>query len=498
MYCSAENAPVYLTAEIRELEAKAALNLPPPGLMERAGLAAAEIARTLTGGGRVLVVAGPGNNGGDAFVVARHLKSWWFKTDLVFAGDAAKLPADARAAHDAWHDCGGDILNDIPAGGGWDLVVDGLFGIGLQRDISGRHAELVAAINRLGAKVLALDLPSGLASDSGRVLGCAVRADHTATFIALKPGLLTSDGPDCCGHIHVCTLGLDPQKIQPAQGAVIGSDILRTVLPARHGNSHKGDYGSVGIIGGAPGMVGAALLAARAALHLGAGRVYAGLLAADAPGVDPMQPELMLRTIDDLWKIPHLDSLAVGPGLGMTLDARLCVRTALESRLPLILDADALNLIAAERMLQDKINARNTACVMTPHPAEAARLLDCTTTEVQADRVAAACAIAKRFRSHVVLKGAGSVCASPDGNWFINTSGNPGMASAGMGDVLTCMIAALIAQGADAQTALLAAVHLHGAAGDALVAAGAGPVGMTAGEVGLAARSLFNKTRQPV
>ncbi len=493
MYSSAENAPVYRTEEIREIETAAAKNLPSPGLMERAGLAAAEIARTLAGGDRVLVLAGPGNNGGDAFVVARHLRAWHFKVDLVFAGETAKLPADAQTAYQAWQSSGNTSLADIPRDGCWDLIVDGLFGIGLQRDISGRYAELIGAINRMNATVLALDLPSGLASDSGRVLGCAVETDHTATFIALKPGLLTADGPDYCGRIHVCDLGINAEAIKPAQGAVIGGNILREALPARRANSHKGSYGSVGIIGGAGGMVGAALLAGRAALHLGAGRVYVGLLDANKPAVDMQQPELMLRSIQEIRTITNLNCLAVGPGLGSTQEARDCLRSALADSLPLVLDADALNLIATDTALQNQLRSRDSENVLTPHPAEAARLLASTTAAIQADRVAMAIEIAERLRSHVVLKGAGSICASPDGKWFINTSGNPGMASAGAGDVLTGMIAAMIAQGASAQSAMLAAVYLHGAAGDALLAAGDGPIGMTAGELSYAARKLINR-----
>ena len=283
--------PVYRTAGMRDLETKALAGLKPPGLMERAGLAAAEIARKITAsGGRVLVVAGPGNNGGDAFVVARHLKSWWFKVDVVFTGDATKLSADARAAYAAWRDGGGGTVERIPATQRWDLAIDGLFGIGLQRDLTGRHAELVAAINALGAPVLAIDVPTGLEADTGRIMGCAVRATHTATFIGLKPGLLTLDGPDHCGQIHLCTLELDAAALRAPQGAVIGSDIIASALPARRANTHKGDYGSLGIIGGAHGMVGAALLAGRAAINLGAGRVYVGMLGADGPGVDPLQP----------------------------------------------------------------------------------------------------------------------------------------------------------------------------------------------------------------
>ena len=487
--------PVYRTAEIRDIEAKALAGLQPPGLMERAGLAAAQIARDLVAdrGRGVLVVAGPGNNGGDAFVVARHLRAWWFRVDVVFAGDATKFSADARAAYAAWRDCGSGTIERIPTGQRWDLVIDGLFGIGLQRELSGNYVALVNAINNLDGAVLALDVPSGLDSDTGRVLGSAVRASHTATFIGLKPGLLTLDGPDYSGCVQLCALDLDAAALHAARGAVIGSDIITAALPPRRANSHKGDYGSLGIIGGAPGMVGAALLAGRAALNLGAGRVYVALLANDGSGCDPVQPELMLRAAHEVLRLDHLDCLAVGPGLGQSPDAHQALTAALRSKLPLVIDADALNLIAGAPDAQQLVSQRAAPTLLTPHPAEAARLLASTTASVQVDRVAAACDIAARYRSSVVLKGAGSLCALPDGTWFINTSGNPGMASAGMGDVLTGFIGALLAQGADSRQALLAGVHLHGAAADSLVAGGTGPIGITASEVIAAARALLNR-----
>jgi len=492
---SQSSLPVYRHAELREIEAAALAARPSPTLMERAGLAAAEIARKISadGGRGVLVVAGPGNNGGDAFVVARHLKAWWFKVDVVFAGTPAKLPADAQAAFEAWRDGGGTRHPSIPADGHWDLIIDGLFGIGLQRDLSDQYAGIAGVINRLSARKLALDVPSGLDADTGRVRGCAVRADHTATFIALKPGLLTLDGPDHCGEIHLCTLDID-MPATPTVGSVIGDDIMRSVLPARRANSHKGDYGSVGIIGGAPGMTGAALLAGRAALQLGAGRVYIGLIGEAAPGYDPVQPELMLRSAHDIAGLDQFNVLAAGPGLGQSPDAHRLLSAALQIAQPLVLDADALNLLAADPDLQQLAAGRSAPTLLTPHPAEAARLLGRDTASVQADRIAAACEIAARYKSSIVLKGAGSVCALADGKWFINTSGNPGMASAGMGDVLTGFIAALLAQRADANTALLAGVHLHGAAGDALAAA-QGQIGMTASECITAARSLLNRAR---
>jgi len=486
--------PVYLTSDVRAIEAAAAAVSDPPELMQRAGLAAADIARDVAGGNGkpVLVVAGPGNNGGDAFVVARHLKEWWFNVQVVFAGDEGRLSADAtRALHD-WRAAGGTIRSDFPTTESWGLVVDGIFGIGLERDVAGQYAEWIRRINALDARVLALDLPSGLHSDSGRVMGSAVVADHTATFIALKPGLLTLDGPDHCGTLHLCTLEVDSESTRPAKGFIVGHDILRNVLKPRRRNSHKGDYGSIAIVGGDHGMVGAALLAGRAALKLGTGRVYLGLIARDAPLVDPDQPELMVRDADAALKLGHLDALVAGPGLGQLPDAAFYLGIALDSRQPLVLDADALNLIGADSRLADRVRKRTAPTLMTPHPAEAARLLGTSTREVQNDRVAAARALASQLDSNVVVKGCGSICAFPDGSWHINTSGNPGMASAGMGDVLTGIIAALLAQGADAKTALLAGVHLHGAAADALVQNGAGPVGLTAGELIEAARRILN------
>jgi len=490
----AHNTPLYLTADVRQIENAAAALSDPPPLMERAGLAAAELARELAGntGKAILVLAGPGNNGGDAFVIARHLRQWWFNVGVVFTGDDKKLSADAGKALRDWRAAGGEILDAIPQHQDWSLIIDGLFGIGLQRDVAGRHAELIAAANASGVPILAVDVPSGLESDSGRVLGCAMRAQHTVTFIGLKPGLLTLDGPDHSGEIHLRTLGLDAPALPPAQGSVIGREVLQTALKPRALNAHKGNFGSVGIIGGARGMVGAALLAGHAALKLGAGRIYVGLIANDAPLLDSAQPELMLRQADEVLKLDHLTCLAVGPGLGQSPDAAFYLERALESQLPLVIDADGLNLVATTGQIKHKLKQRTTTTLLTPHPAEAARLLDCATRDVQHDRVAAAKRIAGEFNCGVVLKGAGSVCAFADQTWAINTSGNPGMASAGMGDVLTGIIAALLAQGADARAALYAGVWLHGAAADALAGGGIGPVGLTAGELIGAARHLVN------
>jgi len=488
-------APVLLTAELRKVEQVALKGNHPAPLMARAGLAAAKLARTLLGdsGKPILVLAGPGNNGGDALVVAQHLRQWWHPVTVVCPGGTAKYTGEAAAALRDWKSAGGECASHIPAAQGWALVIDGLFGIGLQRDLAGDYATLIEQINDIEAPVLALDIPSGLDADTGRVLGCAVEADHTITFIALKPGLLTLDGPDCCGTLHVADLGLTDAVASAAHGILISDGVLSHLLPPRPRNSHKGSYGSAGIIGGSHGMTGAAVLAARAALKCGAGRVYAGLLASEAPLFDPLQPEMMLRPADGVLRLDHLTALAIGPGLGDLPDAAEYLDWAMELDLPLVLDADALNLLAAFSALKDKLKQRVAEKILTPHPAEAARLLGCTTADVQSDRVAAAQQLARECNAGVVLKGCGSVCAWPDGHWAINTSGNPGMASAGMGDVLTGLIVALLAQGVDERHALTAGVYLHGAAADQKMAEGAGPIGLTAGEVIDAARMLLNR-----
>ena len=490
-------APIYTTSAMRELEALAAAASPKPALMERAGETAAELARSLCGdtAKAILVVAGPGNNGGDAFEVATHLKRWFFRVSVVFAGEREKLPADARAALAKWEAAGGTLLDAIPEGTRFDLAVDGLFGIGLKRPLAGKYAALVEALNALRAPILALDIPSGIDADTGAVMGRAVRATHTITFIAYKPGQLTLDGPDHCGKLKLDALGLDPVKLLEPQGALLDADILAAAVAPRPRNFHKGQAGSVGILGGAAGMVGAAVIAGRAALRCGAGRVYLGLLTPRPPRVDYAHPELMLRQPRALFERGLVDVLVAGPGMGKADSAGKALRAALAAPVPLVLDADALNLIAGSRALSAAIRKRTAATLMTPHPAEAARLLGETTRRVQSDRVAAAKGIAQRYRSIAVLKGNGSVIAEPGGRFWINPSGNPGMASAGMGDALAGIVAALCAQGAAPLSALLAGTYLHGAAADALVAAGSGPVGITASEVIDSARSLMNAAR---
>jgi hydroxyethylthiazole kinase-like uncharacterized protein yjeF len=485
--------PIYRLAEVRTLEARATQQ----PLMGRAGLAAAEVARELLAGrpSRVLVLAGPGNNGGDAFVVAHWLKAWFFEVVVAFRGDATKLARDAGAAHHSWIAAGGTTVMDWSDEARWGLIVDGLFGIGLTRRIEGEYANWIARANHAGVPILALDVPSGLDAETGVAHGVTIQAAATATFIALKPGLLTADGPDHCGAISVHTLDLDVESLVAPRGERLTWRSLAATLPkpllrATH-NVHKGSFGTLAIVGGNDGMVGAAILAGRAALHLGAGKVWVGLAANAPPAVDWVQPELMLRTAESVLSDPA-DALIIGPGLGADARARALLVQALARDVPLVLDADALNMIAGDTTLVAAMAARHAATAITPHPAEAARLAGTSTPAIQADRLSAALALATRFKAATVLKGAGSVLAFPDGTWAINASGNAALASGGTGDVLAGMLGALLVQGVEVKDALKLAVCLHGAAADALVASGVGPLGMTASELAPAARRLMN------
>lgn len=485
---------LYRSPALRRIEA-ASTDLP---LMERAGAAAAEWASELAVDRNfpVLVLAGPGNNGGDALEAARLLRERFFDVRLVLAGDPERLPADAQAARQRFLAGGGAALPGIPDVPRWGLVIDGLFGIGLTRPPADAFAELIAAANALAARdhcpLLALDCPSGLDADTGHAPGAVVAATHTLTFIAPKPGLFTAHGPDHCGALRIAPLALVPEALEPGDGRLVGRDLFAEWLRPRRADSHKGSYGSAGVIGGAHSMLGAVFLAGRAALKLGSGRVYAGLLDPHAPGIDPVQPELMLRRPEGVLDA-GLTALACGPGLGNSLQATELLERALGLEIPLVLDADALNLVSYEANLQAALCGRRAPTLLTPHPAEAARLLDLDTATVQADRIGAATELARRYRSLVAVKGCGSVVALPDGDWWINTTGNPGLASAGSGDVLTGILLALLSQGWPAAPALLAAVHLHGAAADALVAEGIGPIGIAAGELIDTARRLLNR-----
>jgi hydroxyethylthiazole kinase-like uncharacterized protein yjeF len=493
---------LYFVAEIRETEQAASAALPPGTLMQRAGQAAAKAALELLpssdSGAQVLVLAGPGNNGGDALEAACHLAHAGLRVSIMLFADPAKQSADARQALKRAQDSAACFIDPSASAGivstRWTLVIDGLFGIGLTRPITGTMRTVIEKLNAMRCPLLALDVPSGLDADTGNIVGengIALCASHTITFIADKPGLHTCHGRDYAGSIQQAGLDIQRKFFKPAHAQLNDVKLFAGALRRRPHNSHKGSFGDVVVIGGAPGMGGAPILAARAAAKCGAGRVFAAFAgAASAPAYDSAQPELMLRPAAEIDF--SSSTLVIGPGLGSSRDAHDLLARALHTRNPLVLDADALNLIAAESGLQQKLIQRNAPVVITPHPLEAARLLSISSAAVQSDRPSAARELARRFRAVAVLKGSGTMIADPDGNLVINTTGNPGLATAGTGDVLAGVCGALLAQDWTVWQAALAAVWLHGQAADMLVSQGIGPIGLTASELIPAIRSTIN------
>jgi hydroxyethylthiazole kinase-like uncharacterized protein yjeF len=449
--------PLHDVATIRRLEQLAAAALPPHTLMQRAGLAVARLALAVAPHARTVWVAcGPGNNGGDGFEAALHLQQWGKEPVVTWLGEEARAPADALASLARARAAGVAFAPEPPAA--CDLVIDALLGIGSTRAPEGRLREHIERINAGGVPVLAVDLPSALDADTGAG-GVVVHATHTLSLLALKPGLFTLQGRDAAGAVWFDDLGVDAAS-EPATATLSGPPPAR---PRAHA-THKGSYGDLAVIGGAPGMAGAALLAARAALHHGAGRVFVGFLDPAAPALDAAQPDLMVRPWDGL----DLAGMAVACGCGGGEAVRRALPRALHAR-ALVLDADGLNAVAADHQLAAQLEARGrrgAPTVLTPHPLEAARLLQQDTRAVQADRIAAARALAQRFGAVVVLKGSGTVIAAPDGRVQVNPTGNARLAVAGTGDVLAGWIAARLAQGEVDFDAACAAVYLHGAAAD--------------------------------
>jgi len=486
---------LYSCAQIRAIEHAAQARLAPGELMERAGRAAAHYALDLLDGdtaGAVLVLAGPGNNGGDGLELAAHLARSGASVEVLHLAGGREPSFEAGRALQRAREAGARFVDGIPAGRPWALVVDALFGIGLARPLAGRARELAAWTAGIDCPVLALDVPSGLDADTGGLHGAdgiAVTATHTITFLGNKPGLYTGDGCDHAGEVLVDMLGAEGLHDESAQAVLNGPALFADFLRPRRRNSHKGSFGDVAVLGGARGMAGAAVLAARAALYGGAGRVFAAMLDAGM-NIDPLQPEIMFRDAAGLDFSGR--TVVAGPGMGNADAAIHVFGQVLAARAPLVADADALNLGAARRELQEGLAAHGGPLILTPHPLEAARLLGVTASIVQADRLEHARELALRFDGVVVLKGAGSVIARPDGFAAVNTSGNPGLATGGSGDVLAGFCGALLAQGWPAWEAALGAVWMHGAAADRLVADGTGPIGLTAGELPKAIRSVFN------
>lgn len=452
---STKSFAVHSCASTRLLETEGQRPAGQAPLMQMAGLALAQLALAVAPHGQTFWIAcGPGNNGGDGFAAACYLQQWG-KTPFISYLDNPAQPADALAARVQAQALGIATHSDMPEH--FDACLDCLFGIGSLRPFNATHSRWLDAMNSTAVPVIAADLPSGLDADTGATKGLHAKADYTLSLLTLKPGLFTADGRDACGEIWFNALGV-------THAATPTADLITRVeaLPRAH-NTHKGSYGDVAVLGGASGMTGAAILAASAALHGGAGRVLLGLLDSHAPRWDPVYPELMFRSPETL----DLEQMTVVAGCGGSDSIARYLDDVVRRSAHLVLDADALNHIAKASTLRALIAARpaNTT-VLTPHPLEAARLLASTTAQVQSDRLKAANALAIAFNATVALKGSGTIVAAPGHTPAINTSGNGLLASGGTGDVLAGLIGAKLANGQGAWNAARHAVYRHGAVAD--------------------------------
>ena len=461
-------------------------------LMERAGSVAFALLRErFPRARRIMVVCGPGNNGGDGYVLARLAKEAGLAATVLSPASITELKGDAAAARAAWRSSGGTVqafgAEHLQT---CDVIVDALFGTGLERPLEGEWRAAIEAINASGRPVFAIDIPSGLHADTGRVLGTAVRAALTLSFIGLKAGLFTGQGREHSGLILFDDLGVPDAVftgVTPLARRITQRNLHGLLVP-RTRHAHKGDAGRVLVVGGQPGMPGAVRLAGEAAYRAGAGLVALATHPVHAVSIGAARPELIAYGVNDAQTIQPLltgaHALAVGPGLGQGEWGRGLWQAVLATDKPLVVDADALNLLAMQP-------TSRADWVLTPHPGEAARLLGVNVAEVQADRFAAARAIARRYGGVCVLKGSGTLIAIRDDQplWLCDR-GNPGLATGGSGDVLSGVIAALLAQGLVPFEAARLGVWAHACAGDRVAASG--ERGMMASDLLQPLRNILN------
>src|SRR5256714_147285 len=482
---------LYSTAQVRALDAHAISELGIPGytLMKRAGEAALRYLRTRWPmAHRVVIVCGGGNNGGDGYVLARFAQAAGLTVSVLAAVPPETLRNDARLACDDFKGSGGQLKPfspDLLREG--EVIVDALLGTGLKGGVRPDLEKVITHINSAGRPIFALDVPSGLDSDTGVPLGETVRADATVTFVGLKTGLFIGDGPEYAGTVFFDDLEVAaPQTkgFEPRLERIMESEILRA-LPRRRRSSNKGDFGRVLIVGSGHSMPGAVRLAGEACLRVGAGLVTVATAPENLAAISAGRPELICLPLVNEGEleeaIERADVVAIGPGLGRTEWARKALNAALNSRKPLVVDADALNLVA-----EAGARARDN-WILTPHPGEAGRLLGIKTVDVQNDRLAALEHLVERYRGTIVLKGAGTLVGTANRIPGLCERGNPGMATAGTGDVLTGAVAGILAQCSDTSLAARVGVLVHAMAGDA--AARGGERGLLASDV---ARELHN------
>lgn len=460
-------AALYTAAQVREIDARLiAAGTPGFELMQRAAhVAWRALRRRWPEADTLTVLAGSGNNAGDGYLIAALAQRAGWSVQVLAVADPQRLQGDAASAFAEAQNSGAAIEAWSVAAPLQGVVVDALLGTGLSGEVREPYAGAIAALNASGLPVMAVDLPSGLCADTGRVLGCAVRAELTVSFIGLKLGLFTGEGPAYVGALVFDDLQADAAIVEqfvPGTLRLCEANLPR--LAPRSPTAHKGSFGQVLVIGGDLGTGGAALLSAEAALRCGAGMVTLATRPEHVTASLVRRPEIMCSGVESTYGLTALaqraDVLVIGPGLGQAPWGRSLLSLAAQCPVPQVWDADALNLLA-----DNGIEAPDDG-LLTPHPGEAARLLQCTTAEVQADRPRAARELARRYRCTVILKGAGSLIAAADGRLALCSRGHPAMASAGLGDVLAGVAGALLAQGLASFEAACLAVWLHAVAGE--------------------------------
>ncbi|RPI34871.1 MAG: NAD(P)H-hydrate dehydratase [Nitrospiraceae bacterium] len=484
---------VVTAEEMRSIDRKTIKNygIPASTLMERAGLAVALKIRELFEKRKVIVLSGGGNNGGDGLVVARNLFNWGWNVKVLMMSKKDRLSLDCLSQYNTAQKSGVPVefrtaltAGDIHSA----LIVDALFGTGINKPVAAPLSDVLTFLNGSEVKVLSVDIPSGISSDNGQIMGQAVRADYTVTFGLPKIGHLLHPGAEYTGDLIVEDIGFP--------GALLNAEELKRetievndaamLLPERTTDSHKGDYGHVLVIAGSRGKTGAAIMTAKACLRAGAGMVTIGVPETLADIFQGRVTEEMVLPLPDTGKgmlsahsldtilgfvMEKIDAIGVGPGMGVSDDTgRLLSELVLRSPVPMVIDADGINSLSTAKGrgkgVKDILNGARSPVILTPHPGEMSRLLSAGKNFLQQDRMNIASLFSKETGTCLVLKGAPTVIAEPEGRVFINTTGNPGMATAGSGDVLTGIIASMLGQGLTALTASVLGVFLHGLAGD--------------------------------
>lgn len=487
-------SPLYRAEQVRELDRIAIEEYDILGLtlMRRAGRAVLDnILEVWPAPGKLCIVCGTGNNGGDGFVIATQAIKQGLDVEIIQLGDAAKIKGDALQARKLAEQDGASFIGLADFSTTPDmLIVDALLGTGLSSEVKGDYATAIEMINHSGCPVVAVDVPSGLCSDTGRVMGDAVIADMTVSFIGLKQGLFTGLGPNYAGEVFYDDLAVPDEIVLQVNHDAQLLDL--EPMDARMPCAHKGDFGHVMIVGGELGMAGAASLASMAATRAGAGLTSCATRPEHIAPIVARTPEVMAhgvisgQEVEPLLERPSV--IVIGPGLGQGPWGEQLLQKVFKKDVPLVVDADALNIIAAGRVVKQP---KRDNWILTPHPGEAARLLGCTNEEIQADRFAAVKALQEKFGGAVILKGAGSLVACNDDDVIgLCPYGNPGMGAGGMGDVLSGLLGALMAQGLTAGEAARLGVCLHGAAGD--LASWGGERGTMASDLLPFIRTLLN------